>query len=45
MLNFSGASSNKMLHNIYVHLKEKLIDTVIVHAGVNDLITENNQLI
>ena len=27
-----------------VHLKEKLIDTVIVHVEVNDLRDENSQL-
>ena len=29
---------------IDVHLKEKLIDTVIVHVEVNDLRDENSQL-
>ena len=36
MLNFPGVSSNEILHYIDVHLKEKLIDTVIIHVGVND---------
>ena len=27
-----------------VHLKEKLIDTVIIHVGVNDLLNGNSQL-
>ena len=44
MLNFPGASSNEILHYIDVHLKEKLIDTVIIHVGVNDLLNENSQL-
>ena len=44
MLNFPGASSNEILHYIDVHLKEKLIDTIIVHVGVNDRLNENSQL-
>ena len=41
MLNFSGVSSNKILHYIDVYLKEKLINIVIVHVGVNDLLNGN----
>ena len=44
ILNFSGASSNEILHYIDVQLKEKLIDTVIVHVRVNDLFNGNSQL-
>ena len=44
MLNFPGASSSEILHYIDVHLKEKLIDTIIVHVGVNDRLNENSQL-
>ena len=44
ILNFPGASSNEILHYIDVYLKEKLIDTVIIHVGVNDLLNENSQL-
>ena len=44
MLNFPGASSNEILHYTAVHLKEKLIDTAIVHVGVNDLLNGNSQL-
>ena len=44
MLNFQGASSNEILHYIDVHLKEKLIDTVIVHVGVNDLLNRKSEL-
>ena len=44
ILNFPGASSNEILHYIDVHLKEKLIDTIIVHVGVNDRLNENSQL-
>ena len=43
MLSFPGASSSKILHFIDVHLKEKLIDTAIVHVGVNDLLNGNSQ--
>ena len=43
MLNFPGTSSGEMLHYIDVHLKEKLIDTAIVHVGVNDLLNGNSQ--
>ena len=44
MLNFPGASSNEILHYINVHLREKLIDIVIIHVGVNDLLNGNSQL-
>ena len=44
MLNFPGASSSEILHYIDVHLKEKLIDTIIVHVGVNDRLNERSQL-
>ena len=43
MLNFPGASSSEMLRYIDVHLKEKLIDTAVVHVGVNDLLNGNIQ--
>ena len=44
ILNFPAASSNEILHYIDVHLKEKLIDTVIIHVGVNELVNGNSQL-
>ena len=44
MLNFPGASFDEILHYIDVHLKEKLIDTIIVHVGVNDRLNESSQL-
>ena len=44
MLNFPGASFDEILHYIDVHLKEKLIDTIIVHVGVNDRLNERSQL-
>ena len=43
MLNFPDLSSSETLYYIDVHLKEKLIDTVIVHVGVNDLLNGNSQ--
>ena len=36
--------TQEVLHYIDVHLKEKLIDTVIIHVGVNDLLNGNSQL-
>ena len=42
MLNFPGASSSEILHYIDAHLEEKLIDTTIVHVGVNDLLSGNS---
>ena len=44
MLNFPDALSNEILHYIDVHLKETLIDNVIVHVGVNDLLNGNSKL-
>ena len=32
----------KFYITLNVHLKEKLIDTIIVHVGVNDLFNEIN---
>ena len=50
ILNFPGASSNEILHYIDIHSKEKFIDTVIAHVGVNDqlsgiILLKINQLI
>ena len=44
MLNFPGASSSGISHYINVHLKEKLIDTAIIHVGVNEQLNGNSQL-
>ena len=38
MFNFPDASSH-----LNVHLKDKSIDTVIVHLGINDLLTNSNR--
>ena len=43
ILNFPGASSSEILHYINVYLKKNLIDIVIIHVGVNDLLNGNSQ--
>ena len=43
MLNFPGASSHQLLHYLDVHLKDKSIDTVIIHIGINDLLTNSSR--
>ena len=43
MLNFPGSSSKQMLHYIDVLLKDKFIDTVLLHVGVNDILNDNSQ--
>ena len=35
--NFSDASSHQLLHELDVHLNDKLIDNVILLIGINDL--------
>ena len=42
MFNFPGASSHQLLHYLDVHLKDKSIDTVIIHIGINDLLTTSS---
>ena len=39
MLNLRGASSFEILRYTDVHLKYKLIDTVTVYVGVNDMLS------
>ena len=34
MFNFPGASSHQLLHYLDVHLKDKSIDTAIIHIGI-----------
>ena len=41
MFNFPGASPHQLLHCLDVHLKDKSIDTVIIHIGINDLLTNS----
>ena len=43
MFNFPGASSHHLLHYLDVHLKDKSIDTVIIHIGINDLLTNSSR--
>ena len=43
MFNFPGASSHQLLHHLDVHLKDKSIDTVIIHIGINDLLTNSSR--
>ena len=43
MLNFPESSSEQMSHYIDIHLEDKSFDTVILHAGVNDLLNDNSQ--
>ena len=43
MFNFPGASSHQLLHYLDVHLKEKYIDTVIIHIEINDLLTNSSR--
>ena len=43
MFKFSGVSSHQLLHYLDVHLKDKSIDTVIAHIGVNDLLTKSSR--
>ena len=40
MFNFPGASSH---HYLEVHLKDKSIDTVIIHNRINDLLTNSSR--
>ena len=38
-----GASSHQLLHYLAVHLKDKSIDTVIIHIGINDLLINSSR--
>ena len=41
LISFPGASSKSLLHYLDVHLKDKNINTVILHIGVNDLLNDS----
>ena len=41
MFNFPDASPHKPLHYLNVHVNDKSIDTVIIHIGINDLLTNS----
>ena len=43
MFNFPGAPFHQLLHYLDVHLKDKSIDTVIIHIGINDLLTNSSR--
>ena len=43
MFNFPGASSHQLLHYVDAHLKDKSIETVIIHIGINYLLTNSNR--
>ena len=43
MFNFPGASSHQLLRYLDVHLKDKSIDTVIIHIGINYLLTNSSR--
>ena len=41
--NFPGTSTRQLLHYFDVHLNDKSIDTVIIHIGTNDLLTNSSR--
>ena len=43
MFNFPGASSHQLLHYVDAHLKDKSIDTVIIHIGINYFLTNSSR--
>ena len=43
MFNFPGALSQQLLHYLDVHLKDKSIDTAIIHIRINDLLTNSSR--
>ena len=43
MFNFPGAPSHQLLHYVDPHLKDKSIDTVIIHIGINYLLTNSSR--
>ena len=43
MFYFPCASSHQLLHYLDVHLKDKSIDTVIIHIGINDLLANSSR--
>ena len=43
MCNFPDASSYQLLHYLDVHVKDKSIDAVIIHIGINDLLTYSSR--
>ena len=43
MLNFSCASSRKLLHYMHILLEGIQVDTIAIHIGVNDLLDYSDQ--
>ena len=43
MFYFPCASSHQLLHYLDVHVKDKSIDTLIIHIGINDLLTNSSR--
>ena len=43
MFNFPGTSSHQMLHYLDVQLKDRQINTVAVHVGINDILRDSSQ--
>ena len=43
MFNLPGASSHQLLHYLDVHLRDQTIDTVIIHIGISDLLTNSGR--
>ena len=43
MSNFPGASSYQLLHYLDVRVNDKSIDPVIIHIGINDLLTNSSR--
>ena len=43
MFSFPSASSHQLLHYLDIQLRDYSIDTVIVHIGINDLLTNSSR--
>ena len=43
MFSFPGASSHQLLHYLDVHLRDQSTDIVIIHVGINNLLTNSNR--
>ena len=43
MFSFPGASSHQLFHYMDVHLRDQSIDTVIIHIGINNLLTNSSR--
>ena len=43
MFNFPGVSSHQLLHYLDVPLNGNSFDTLIIHIGINDLLTKSSR--